>query len=167
MTFTRSSYHIWSSMILFFGLLLAACGQQSPGQPADNAGGQAQPASSANASSNNEQPATNANAPSGPDSPVSGQPGQGGGNAMGLQGTVTDSTGQPVAGVMVVPQSTENPPQPIPEIAVMTTEDGRFQWSLPPGAYKLTFNAEGFAPTTQDVTVQADAPTALDVTLQK
>ena len=105
---------------------------------------------------------------SGPDSPVSGQPGQPGNQVNGnmVQGRVTDATGQPLAQVSVTPQSTDTPPQAVPEIAVLTDDQGQYQWTLPPGTYTLTFVHEGYAPLTKAVVVQ-NQPTMLDVTLER
>ena len=142
---------VWSMVVL------AACG----GMMADSSG---QNGGSAHNSANNPD------APTGPDAPVSGVPGQSGGGSRGsmVTGRVVDPAGQPVVGAMVMPQSKDTPPQPIPEIAVMTNADGRYQWSLPPGRYTFTVHHERYAPTTSDsVTVTHDQVTTLDITAQK
>lgn len=123
-------------------LLLAACGAQAPADGAtDNP---------------NEPVMSGSDAASG----------QATGSPTMVQGRVVDAAGSPLAGVLVVPQSTDQPPQPVPEIAVQTGADGTYQWTLPPGSYTLLFNAQGFAPTTADVVIPDGQVVTADVTLQ-
>jgi hypothetical protein len=138
-------------------LLLAACAQTGS-QPSSGANDPNAPVSN-----------TDASVPPDPNQPVTGFPGQPGAPATGaaVEGRVTDAAGQPVAGVLVIPQSTDSPPQPIPEIAALTNEQGRYQWSLPPGAYTLTFSREGYASTSAPVTIVQGRSATLDVTLQQ
>jgi len=51
---------------------------------------------------------------------------------------------------MVEPTSLDNPPRPIPELAVMSDASGRYSWSLPPGRYSLV--AKAVPGTTKDLT---------------
>ncbi len=104
-----------------------------------------------------------------PDAPVSGQPGQAAGPAAGslVQGQVADTDGKPVTEVIVVPHSTDTPPQAVPEKAVFTNEQGRYQWTLPAGRYTLTFTKDGYAPVTEAVIIVPDQPATLDVVLQQ
>ncbi len=172
MVHVRQKLTVSRVVVLLVALLLAACGQPRVTQPATaNPSDQGQPMSSSSQTAA-DAPSTlgpAASVPGGPDTAVSGEPGQPGraGGGGVLQGQVTDSSGKPIAGVMVMPVSTDNPPQAVPEMAVMTNEEGRYEWTLTPGAYTLTFNAEGYAPATQDVNVKPDQPTTLDVTLQQ
>lgn len=147
---------LWAAMSLVCALLLVACGQTGSAQPSGSEGGSQR-------DNGIETPA-----PGGLDAPVSGAPGDQGapGAGSGMRGTVTDSAGAPVAGVLVMPQSTDTPPQAVPEVAVMTDEQGRYQWSLVPGGYTVRFSAEGYTPATEAVVIQ-QAITTLDVTLQK
>lgn len=154
-------------VMLVAWLLLAACGQSGngsadPNAPVTNTGSAAPVDPNA--------PVTNTSAvPVDPNAPVTGMPGQPGGGSVGpgVSGRVVDAAGQPIAGVLVVPQSTDSPPQALPEIAVMTNEQGAYQWSLPTGAYTLTFTAEGYTETSEPVTVVQGQPVTLDVTLQR
>ncbi len=145
------------SVVLLLGLLVVACGRESPGTP-----------SGARASSQ-DRSGSNPTAPGGPDTPASGMPGQAGGPVGGarVQGQVTDAAGRPLAGVLVTPQSTDSPPQGVPEIAVQTDDQGHFQWMLAPGQYTLTFAREGYAAKTQAVVVKSDQSTTLDVILNQ
>lgn len=143
---------VWLGVIVLG--LLAACGAAGGG--------------SAN---NPDAPVTNtsSDAPNDPNAPVTGFPGQPGGaaSAPAIRGRVLDATGQPVVGVLVLPESTDSPSQAIPEIAVMTNERGEYQWSLPPGSYTLRFTAEGYASRAEAVQVVAGQSATLDVTLQQ
>ncbi len=144
---------IWAALSLVCALLLAACGETGSLQPGGSQG----------------DTVNETTVPGGLDAPVSGAPGDQAapGAGSGARGTVTDSAGAPVAGVLVTPQSTDTPPQAVPEVAVMTDDQGRYQWSLAPGAYTLTFTAEGYAPATEAVVVGPAVPVTLDVTLRK
>lgn len=93
----------------------------------------------------------------------------GGAPARGIvSGTVKSPNGTAVSGAMVVPKSIDTPPNPVPEMAVVTDASGGYQWSLPPGRYELTVQPSGSAaagPVTQPVTVVAGSTTTLNFTL--
>jgi carboxypeptidase family protein len=143
--------------ILLFVLILAACGQASSG---NTTGADV---------NRQEQPTSDPNAAVSSDTPQARQPEPAAGALSGsmAEGRIVDAGGNPVAGVLVMPESTANPPQAVPEIAVLTDEHGRYKWNLSPGPYKLTFTREGYAPATQTIVVKPDQPVKLDVTLQK
>jgi hypothetical protein len=49
-------------------------------------------------------------------------------------------------------------PVPLPDIATLTDEDGRFSLHAPaPGTYELVCHADGFDPATVTIDVPADA----------
>lgn len=129
------------------------------------------PDSSSQGGNSADNPASSPQLPGGPDAPVSNMPGQGGGasgSGQGVTGRVLDAAGHAVVGAIVVPQSSDTPPHPIPEIAVMTNNEGRYQWSLPPGQYTFTVHHESYAPTTSDkVTVTPGLVTSLDITVHE
>ncbi len=58
--------------------------------------------------------------------------------SAGLQGRVRDLTGEPVPGALVVLVPRRGTP-PVPELAVLTEDDGTFAWPapLPPGDYRV------------------------------
>lgn len=77
-----------------------------------------------------------------------------------LSGTVHDPEGRPVAGARVLFASA---PAPMPDIAALTGEEGRFTLSVPvPGKYSLAVHADGFAPAK----VICDVPSANAETLR-
>ncbi len=136
-------------------LLLFGCGGTIPVQPSGLGA---------------DAPDGSMNAPTGlnnPDMPVSGQEGQLGEPALsaGVQGQVTDAAGKPLPEVLVTPQSTDNPPQGVPELAVVTDNQGRYQWTLAPGAYTLTFTRDGYALATQAIVVKANQLATADIRL--
>ncbi len=100
---------------------------------------------------------------SAPDQGVPGQPGTGQTRGQLVEGEVRDANGQPVAGVLVMPQGDA----PVPEIAIYTDTQGKYRWDLLPGTYTLTFSGAGYGPVTQSVTVPSDRAVKLDVTLNK
>ena len=109
------------------------------------------------------------NLPTGPDTPVSHVPGQsiGGGNnsqAATVTGRVLDAAGQPVVGAVVVPQSKDTPPQPIPELAALSDDLGAYQWMLPPGKYILTAHHDRYTATTSaPVTIGPGQTVVVDI----
>ncbi len=151
----RTRRSVWISVVLLLGLLMVACGGESSGA-SSGAGSQ-------------DLSGSTASVPDGPDTPASGAPGQSGGLAggAGVQGQVTDAAGRPLAGVLVTPQSTDNPPHGVPEIAVQTDDQGHYQWTLAPGQYTLTFAGEGYGPQTKAVVVNSGQSATLDVTLNQ
>lgn len=83
-----------------------------------------------------------------------------------VTGTVTSSTGEPVAGATVQPRSLDDPSPPIPELVVQTDPDGRYTWRLPPGEYELSAQlADGTTSSPQPATVTAGATTTVDLTV--
>lgn len=73
------------------------------------------------------------------DTPVSDDDaGEPAGIRQGAAGSVVSASGGAVAGAMVVARSIDRPSRPVPEIAVLSGEDGRFAWPLPPGRYELS-----------------------------
>lgn len=57
---------------------------------------------------------------------------------VAIAGTVVDGTGLPVEGALVQPKSVDDPPRPVPELAVISGPDGRYEWTLPAGRYEFT-----------------------------
>jgi hypothetical protein len=144
-------------LILVLVLIFAACGQASTGNTAGaDMNRQTQPTSDPNTSVSSDTPQARQPEPA-PDTRLGGV----------AQGRTLDSAGNPIAGVLIMPTSTANPPQAVPEIAIQTDEQGWYQWILSPGPYKFTFTREGYAAVTQTIVVKPDQPTKLDVTLQK
>jgi len=78
-------------------------------------------------------------------------PGNDGGPAA-WSGRVVDASGAPVARARVVIVASS---VPVPEIALLSDDDGRFSVWLPPGAF--TFRAHGAAGT-GETEVEDDAP---------
>jgi hypothetical protein len=88
------------------------------------------------------------------ESPVSGgSPSSSGVVASAVHGIVLGAGGRPVDGAVVVAVSTDEPAQAVPELVVVTGPDGRFEWPLRPGRYRL--GAESRA---VDVVVVATGP---------
>jgi hypothetical protein len=68
---------------------------------------------------------------------------------------------------MVYAESLDNPKQAIPEIGVLTNENGNYLWPLRPGRYRLTIKAEGYPPVSREVVVRPNEAAQLDFTLKK
>jgi carboxypeptidase family protein len=87
------------------------------------------------------------------------------GISQGVEGRLTDPGQKPLAGVSVQPRSLDEPATAIPEMAVVSMDDGRYEWSLRPGEYEIAFALEGYQPATRRVTVRPRQVTRLDVEL--
>jgi hypothetical protein len=88
------------------------------------------------------------------------------GISEGVEGRVTASGQKPLAGVSVQPRSLDEPAAAIPEMAVVSEDDGQYHWTLRPGEYELTFVLEGYQPATRKVTVRPREATRLDIELE-
>jgi len=107
-----------------------------------------------------DRPVTN-----GGDAAAAASPAASQGVSEGVEGRVTAS-GQPLAGVSVQPRSLDEPAAAIPEMAVVSMDDGEYQWTLRPGEYEITFVLDGYQPATRQVTVRPRQATRLDVELE-
>ena len=101
----------------------------------------------------------------GGDEPRSSDTDAGTGVVTGVGGMVRSSAGTPVTGALVVPVSADQPHQAVPEMAVVTDAEGRYVWSLRPGAYDVTVSADGHRPATRHVVVTEGQTAPLDFDL--
>jgi len=79
-----------------------------------------------------------------------------GDNGSVLKGTVGDSTGQPLAGAVVSIEGTQ----------VTTSDTGEFEMTAAPGMAVVRFGADGFSEAVRRVTIDADAPSYVDVRMR-
>jgi hypothetical protein len=82
-----------------------------------------------------------------------------------VEGRVTTSGGGPVAGAFVQAESLDRPSRLVPEVAILTREDGRYLWPLSPGTYRISVSAEGYRPAAGRATVRAGRLARLDLAL--
>src|SRR5215469_7782344 len=88
---------------------------------------------------------------------------EGGGNAAGIEGVVSDPTGAVVPGATV---QIQNPVSKL-ERSATTDADGHFSFpNVPPNNYHLSVTAQGFVSYTDDVEVRSAVPPSLKITLQ-
>jgi hypothetical protein len=83
-----------------------------------------------------------------------------------VRGRVTRVDGSPVADALITPRALDVPSPPIPDLAVVTGRDGRYEWRLTPGHYEITVSADGYRLSTKQVTVTRARVTTLDFTLE-
>jgi hypothetical protein len=88
------------------------------------------------------------------------------GQLQGLRGTITGPNGRRIAGALVTPQSVDVPAKAVPELAVLSDDDGRYEWTLDPGKYEITVSADGYQTQTKNVTVEPGDAAPLDFVLQ-
>ena len=85
----------------------------------------------------------------------------------GVKGRVTTARGRPIKDAFIQPASLDEPGKPIPELAIVTDEDGRYEWRLFPGDYMISVSADGYKTASKKVTVEADQAATLDFTLKR
>ena len=90
-----------------------------------------------------------------------------GGAIHGVHGSVEGPDGKPIAGAFMQPKSLDDPANAIPEIAVLSGEDGRYEWSLTPGEYSITASKDGYKSRTQRTRVAVGGLAKLDFTLER
>lgn len=88
-------------------------------------------------------------------------------DGQGVEGRITDSRGRPIAGALVVPKSLDEPSPPIPEIAIVSDEEGRYAWRLPPGRYQISVSAEGYRGAAKQAVVRPGEVTRVDFVLEQ
>lgn len=76
-----------------------------------------------------------------------------------LTGVVTDSAGKPIPDALVQPMSLDG--HPVPEIAVLSGPDGRYEWKLRPGRYSMTASKD--ERTGPPFVVTVEGPTTADL----
>jgi hypothetical protein len=84
----------------------------------------------------------------------------------GVEGRVTRPDGEPIVGAFVQARSLDDPAPPIPEIAIVTDEDGRYAWPLEPGRYQISVSSDGYRSARKSVSFRAGEVKTLDFVLQ-
>jgi len=87
--------------------------------------------------------------------PGTGEPWEPNDANLTISGSVRDATGAGISGAHVKLMDPMNPTDPRPAFSNDTDETGRFSFVLPPGEYKLTITAEGYADYGLDVSLLA------------
>jgi hypothetical protein len=85
----------------------------------------------------------------------------------GVTGRVLSPDRSPVAGAVVQPRSLDTPAKRVPELAVVTDGDGRYEWRLGPGEYEIAVSADGYRRSVVKATVRPGRTTTLDITLAR
>lgn len=78
-------------------------------------------------------------------------------------GRVTDPSGSPLAEATV---NVSRGTAPVPEMTVITSADGAYQWNLPAGAFTLETHKDGFVTAVVEVTVAVGETITQDIVLQ-
>jgi hypothetical protein len=99
---------------------------------------------------------------SSPDTPVSSQemPVTGSKMQEGIVGTVVDESGTPLAGVFVEVTPESSNAGPVPDMAILTDAQGKFEWRLGPGRYVVAVAPQGFRQNWMVVEVRAGRTTS-------
>ncbi len=84
----------------------------------------------------------------------------------GLMGRIMDIDGYPVRGALIQPQSLDDPSPPIPDIAILSDNDGWYQWRLFPGAYEISVFAERYQTATRRIIIKAGQVINVDLILK-
>ena len=73
--------------------------------------------------------------------------------AQGLSGQVVDADGAPVADAVILVDCRMQPCPPLPDIGVLTNQEGRFHWPLPEGQFTLVAQSGSMRSAVVAVTV--------------
>jgi len=84
----------------------------------------------------------------------------------GIQGKVHTPDGRPLQGVFVQAQPSDPNAGPVPDIAIVTDENGVYRWRLPPGQYTLSVNPENYEAQAAPANVDAGKTTIRDFIVQ-
>jgi hypothetical protein len=105
--------------------------------------------------------------PTGSDLPVSGATGDSTARQLteGTAGRITNKDGNPVEGAAVLAAALDSSGPPIPELAIVSDANGRYEWPLRAGHYELTVVAEGYQRVSKKVAVSAGQVATLDFVL--
>ena len=85
----------------------------------------------------------------------------------GVAGRITNDKGNAIEGARVAAASLDPNGPAIPEIAIVSDEDGRYEWALRAGRYKLTVVADGYERASKDVVVSGGKVATLDFVLSR
>jgi Carboxypeptidase regulatory-like domain len=81
-----------------------------------------------------------------------------------ITGTVRDLKGHAVAGARI---SFVESPTPLPDIAALTAANGTYSLTAPvAGIYRIACHADGFAPQSRTITVDAGSRITLDFAMR-
>lgn len=86
---------------------------------------------------------------------------------QGIVGVITSVKGLPIEGAMIEVRSLDKFGPPIPEIAILSDQNGRYEWPLQPGRYKVSAFAQGYRTATQQVDVEAARLATADFALEQ
>lgn len=86
---------------------------------------------------------------------------------QGAEGLITSETGTPLPGAFLQLKPLDTMAPAMPDIAVVSGDDGRFQYALPTGHYEITVVLDGYEPATQRVTVLPGRVVTLDFVLRQ
>lgn len=68
-------------------------------------------------------------------------------------GIVRNGDGNPIDGVMVNVASLDDPPRAIPELAVITSGLGAYEWPLAPGKYRIYATADNIGTDSVEIII--------------
>jgi hypothetical protein len=85
----------------------------------------------------------------------------------GVAGRISDQDGRALEGAAVLAASIGPGGPAVPEIAIVSGADGRYEWPLRAGRYELTAVADGYRRVSKEVTVDSGAVATLDFVLSR
>ena len=80
----------------------------------------------------------------------------------GVIGLVTTMDGRPIIEAWIRAKSLDQPSNPIPEIAIITNEEGQYKWPLVAGRYEISVFIDNRQSASQVVTVNPRQTTTLN-----
>lgn len=84
----------------------------------------------------------------------------------GIVGRVSTSDGDFVKGAFMQPKSLDHPAQPIPEIAILSDDEGKYAWPLLPGNYEISVSVKGCQRAVRHTVIETGQVVEVDFILQ-
>lgn len=87
--------------------------------------------------------------------------------AEGIAGQILDADGDPIEGTLISVRSLGPHGPPIPDIAVLSTQSGEYQWRLGPGRYLVSTSHADYLPMQRELLVHKGQVTIANFTLSR
>lgn len=85
----------------------------------------------------------------------------------GVRGRITNEDGNAIEGASVTAASLDPNGPAVPEMAIVSDANGRYEWPLPEGRYELTVAADGYERASKRVSVTRGNVATLDFVLSR
>ncbi len=85
----------------------------------------------------------------------------------GIAGQILDADGDPIEGTLISVRFVGSHGPPIPDLVILSTGNGEYQWRLRPGHYLVSASHVGYLPMQREVLVHNGQVTIVNFTLRR